>query len=117
MTVQGNSVTLPTGTESYSAIDTGTTLIGGPSSAISSIFAQIPGSAPGTGNFEGYFTYRESIDERHRGSSNLTSYLLQLVTLKSMSQFPSADRPGLSTLPILNSPRCPTLNVLVHSSR
>lgn len=57
MTVQGNSVTLPTGTESYSAIDTGTTLIGGPSSAISAIFAQIPGSAPGTGNFEGYFTY------------------------------------------------------------
>lgn len=57
MTVQGNSVTLPTGTESYSAIDTGTTLIGGPSSAITSIFAQIPGSAPGAGNFEGYFTY------------------------------------------------------------
>jgi cathepsin D len=64
MTVQGNNVTLPTGTESYSAIDTGTTLIGGPSSAVSSIFAQIPGSAPGVGDFEGYFTYREFIDER-----------------------------------------------------
>jgi len=57
MTVQGNSVTLPTGSESYSAIDTGTTLVGGPSSAIQAIFAQIPGSAPGTGNFENYFTY------------------------------------------------------------
>jgi len=57
MTVQGNSVTLPTGTDSYSAIDTGTTLVGGPSSAIQAIFAQIPGSAAGTGNYENYFTY------------------------------------------------------------
>jgi len=57
MTVQGNSVNLPTGTASYSAIDTGTTLVGGPSSAIQAIFAQIPGSAPGTGNFENYYTY------------------------------------------------------------
>jgi len=57
MTVQGNSVTLPTGTESYSAIDTGTTLVGGPASAIQNIFAQIPGSNPGTGDFQNYFTY------------------------------------------------------------
>jgi len=57
MTVQGNSVTLPTGTDSYAAIDTGTTLVGGPSSAIAAIYAQIPGSAPGSGNYEGYYTY------------------------------------------------------------
>jgi hypothetical protein len=57
VTVQGNSVTLPTGASSYSAIDTGTTLVGGPSDAIQAIFAQIPGSAPGTGNYEGYYTY------------------------------------------------------------
>jgi cathepsin D len=57
MTVQGNAVTLPTGTDSYSAIDTGTTLVGGPTSAIQAIYAQIPGSAPGTGNYEGYYTY------------------------------------------------------------
>lgn len=59
MTVQGNSVTLPTGTDSYSAIDTGTTLVGGPTAAIQALYAQIPGSAPGTGNYEGYFTYRK----------------------------------------------------------
>lgn len=59
MTVQGNSVTLPTGSSSYSAIDTGTTLVGGPSDAIAAIFAQIPGSAPGTGQYEGYYSYRE----------------------------------------------------------
>jgi len=57
MTVQGNGVTLPTGTDSYSAIDTGTTLVGGPTSAIQAIFAQIPGSAPASGNYEGYYTY------------------------------------------------------------
>lgn len=59
MTVQGNSVTLPAGTSSYAAIDTGTTLVGGPSAAIQAIYAQIPGSTPGTGNYEGYFIYRK----------------------------------------------------------
>jgi len=57
MTVQGNAITLPTGTDSYSAIDTGTTLVGGPTSSIQAIYAQIPGSAPATGNYEGYYTY------------------------------------------------------------
>ena len=58
MTVQGKSITIPTGSAAYAAIDTGTTLVGGPSSAIQNIFAQIPGSAPGTGSWEGYYTYR-----------------------------------------------------------
>ena len=58
--MQGNVITLPTGSSSFSAIDTGTTLVGGPSQAIAEIYAQIPDSAPGTGNFEGYYTYRES---------------------------------------------------------
>ncbi|KAG1780797.1 aspartic peptidase domain-containing protein [Suillus placidus] len=57
LTVQGSSVTIPSGSSSYSAIDTGTTLVGGPSSVIQSIFAQIPGSQPGTGNWQGYWTY------------------------------------------------------------
>lgn len=57
MTVQGNSIPVPTGSASYSAIDTGTTLVGGPSSAIQAIFDQIPGSAPATGNYQGYYTY------------------------------------------------------------
>ncbi|KAG1741270.1 aspartic peptidase domain-containing protein [Suillus lakei] len=57
LTVQGNSVTIPSGSSSYSAIDTGTTLVGGPSSAIQNIFAQIPGSQPGAGSWQGYWTY------------------------------------------------------------
>ncbi|KAG2142885.1 aspartic peptidase domain-containing protein [Suillus bovinus] len=57
LTVQGSSVTIPSGSSSYSAIDTGTTLVGGPSSAIQNIFAQIPGSQAGTGNWQGYWMY------------------------------------------------------------
>ncbi|KIK81195.1 hypothetical protein PAXRUDRAFT_199653 [Paxillus rubicundulus Ve08.2h10] len=57
LTVQGNAISIPTGSASYSAIDTGTTLIGGPSNVIQVIYAQIPGSQPGTGNWEGYYTY------------------------------------------------------------
>jgi len=50
---------LPPGSSSYAAIDTGTTLVGGPSQYISQIFAQIPGSAPGQGSFQNYYTYRK----------------------------------------------------------
>ncbi|KAH8991661.1 acid protease [Lactarius akahatsu] len=59
LTVNSNSVTLPSGSGSSSlaAIDTGTTLVGGPAAQISALYAQIPGSAPGTGNYEGYYTY------------------------------------------------------------
>ncbi|KAF9785153.1 acid protease, partial [Thelephora terrestris] len=57
LTVQGNSVSLGTGQNTYSAIDTGTTLIGGPQSAIAAIYANIPGSSPGTGDFQGYYEY------------------------------------------------------------
>ena len=60
LTVQGNSITLESGKGSYSAIDTGTTLIGGPQDAIAAIYANIPDSSLGTGDFEGYYSYRES---------------------------------------------------------
>lgn len=60
ITVQGSSISFEAGPSSYAAIDTGTTLVGGPQSVISEIYAQIPGSAAGTGNLEGYYTYRTS---------------------------------------------------------
>lgn len=56
--IQGNTINTPSGEASYAAIDTGTTLIGGPSEEIAKIFAQIPGSSPGTGPYQNYFTYR-----------------------------------------------------------
>ena len=58
LNVQGNTISLPSGVSSYAAIDTGTTLVGGPPQYISEIFAQIPGSRPGTENFQSYYTYR-----------------------------------------------------------
>jgi hypothetical protein len=60
MTVNGNSVTLPTGSDALAAIDTGTTLVGGPPDAIAALYAHIPNSQAGTGNMEGYYYYRKS---------------------------------------------------------
>ncbi|KAF9461540.1 aspartic peptidase A1 [Collybia nuda] len=57
LTVQGTSVALPSGSEAYSAIDTGTTLVGGPSEYMNALYSLIPGASPGSGNFEGYYTY------------------------------------------------------------
>ncbi|GJJ11469.1 hypothetical protein Clacol_005702 [Clathrus columnatus] len=57
LTIQDSNIPLPSGSASFAAIDTGTTLIGGPQSLIEDIFAKIPGSAPGTGDIESYYTY------------------------------------------------------------
>lgn len=43
---------------SLAAIDTGTTLVGGPAAIIQQMYSTIPGSVPGTGNYDGYYTYR-----------------------------------------------------------
>ena|ERR1700761_6222311 len=58
LTVNNQSIDIgSTAASSYSAIDTGTTLIGGPPAVIKSIFSTIPGSAPATGDYEGYYTF------------------------------------------------------------
>ncbi|KAG9309508.1 acid protease [Chiua virens] len=57
MTVQGKSISLTNGSASYAAIDTGTTLVAGPASAIAAIYAEIPDSSPGTGQWEGFYSY------------------------------------------------------------
>lgn len=58
ITVNGRTVTLPSG--NLAAIDTGTTLIGGPSAAVSAVYAQIPGSQPLSGNLAGFYGFRMS---------------------------------------------------------
>jgi hypothetical protein len=55
LTVQGSSISLGSGTNA--AIDTGTTNIGGPSSAIAAIYAQIPNSSPASDPYIGYYQY------------------------------------------------------------
>ncbi|WRT64773.1 uncharacterized protein IL334_001707 [Kwoniella shivajii] len=55
MTMQGKTVSL--GSSNMAAIDTGTTLIGGPESIITAIYANIPGSERMTGSYAPYFAY------------------------------------------------------------
>ncbi|PVG04891.1 acid protease [Serendipita vermifera] len=57
LTIQGTAIPLQEGSSSYAAIDTGTTLIGGPAEYIDQIAALIPGSTPGTEDYEDYFLY------------------------------------------------------------
>ncbi|KAG9096471.1 hypothetical protein FRC06_008624, partial [Ceratobasidium sp. 370] len=45
------------GVTSLAAIDTGTTLIGGPPDIVANIYKQIPGSQRGTGNMQRYWVY------------------------------------------------------------
>jgi cathepsin D len=64
MTVQGSSISL--GSSNMVAVDTGTTLIGGPESIIESIYAAIPGAERMTGSYANYYQYpcTSSIDVR-----------------------------------------------------
>lgn len=56
MTVSGNNVLPPSDRESFAVIDTGTTLVAGPSNAISQLYAHIPDSRPLTGDFQGFYS-------------------------------------------------------------
>ena len=59
VTVQGKSVSIPTGNAALSAIDTGTTLIGGPSDAVNAIYGAIDGAQPLGGSMQGFWAFRE----------------------------------------------------------
>lgn len=126
ITVQGSSVSLTSSSSSSSAqlavclvarlssssdvnsvqaIDTGTTLIGGPQDAVAAIYAKIPGAQAGTGALNGYYTFRTFslsfpfyIDTQH--------FLFQHAAQTSISPFRSAGHiHGPSTSPILSSRR------------
>jgi hypothetical protein len=58
VTVQGKSIAIATGNSALAAIDTGTTLIGGPSADVRSIWAAVPGSQPLDGEMLGYYSFR-----------------------------------------------------------
>ncbi|KAH9893556.1 aspartic peptidase domain-containing protein [Cubamyces lactineus] len=57
LTVNGASVSVGSGSAAYAAIDTGTTLVGGPQDVISALYAEIPGSQALSGQNAGYWTY------------------------------------------------------------
>lgn len=58
VTVNGQSVSISTGTAAVSAIDTGTTLIGGPTDGVQAIYQSIPNSQALSGEMEGFFAFR-----------------------------------------------------------
>jgi cathepsin D len=58
--VNGKSVSLSGGDAELSAIDTGTTLIGGPADDVAAIWAQVDGSNEITsGTYAGFYTFRK----------------------------------------------------------
>ena len=56
--MNGKSVSLPSGDLAVAAIDTGTTLIGGPTAAVDAVWGAVPGSEALGGNLTGYFAFR-----------------------------------------------------------
>ncbi|TFK74251.1 acid protease [Pluteus cervinus] len=54
--VNGNNVAITTGSSALAAIDTGTTLIGGPTTDVQAIWNAVPGSAP-VSNMQGFFSF------------------------------------------------------------
>jgi cathepsin D len=58
VTVQGKRVNIATGNAATAAIDTGTTLIGGPSDDVKSFWAAVPGSQSMGFEMEGYYSFR-----------------------------------------------------------
>ncbi|KAJ7782498.1 acid protease [Mycena maculata] len=55
--VQGSAITVPTGDSALAAIDTGTTLIGGPSDAVAAIWAAVPGSTIVGDSMPGFYEF------------------------------------------------------------
>lgn len=55
--VNGQSINIPTGSDAWAAIDTGTTGVGVPADTLQAIFAAIPNSQPGSGQTSGYYLF------------------------------------------------------------
>ena len=72
MTVQGITIPVASGS-SLAAIDTGTSLIGGPSAVVKAIYKAIPGSHTFQ-NMEGFYSFRTSL----RSNFNFSGVLMTL---------------------------------------
>lgn len=60
MTVQGKSISISS-SEGLAAIDTGTTLIGAPSTVAQQIWANVPGSVALSGQNQGMYAFRKHL--------------------------------------------------------
>ena len=102
--VQGKSI--PLGNSVYAAIDTGTSNIAAPASAIQTIYSQIPGSKPATGTWAGYYQYRTLSIPYADAASQTNPFLAQPAPPRSMSPFHSASPHGRCHLPTSPSTNC-----------
>lgn len=59
VTVQGSNVAITSGDSALAAIDTGTTLIGGPTADVNAIWKAVPGASAIQGQ-SGFFSFRKS---------------------------------------------------------
>ena len=59
VTSQGNTVSIPTGNSALAAIDTGTTLIAGPKTAVENVYSEIEGAQAEDGQLQGFFSFRK----------------------------------------------------------
>ena len=67
MSVNGKTIALPAGSNSFAAIDSGTTGVVMPPQVLSEVFAAIPGSQQiETGQLAGHYSFRESQPMQHR---------------------------------------------------
>ena len=94
VTVQGNNVPVTTGSSAFSAIDTGTTLIGGPSADVKAIYTAIPGSQPIQGA-AGYYSFRTSLSSDFNIRRILTAIQPAQPTCRSRLRLEA--KPGRST--------------------
>jgi hypothetical protein len=60
VTIQGKSISVSS-SEGLAAIDTGTTLIGAPSDITTEIWSNVPGSVALTGQYQGMYSFRTSL--------------------------------------------------------
>ncbi|KAI0272749.1 aspartic peptidase domain-containing protein [Gloeopeniophorella convolvens] len=85
--VNSNAVSLPSGSASYAAIDTGTTLIGGPSDQVSALYAQIPGAQAGSACLGAIFSFQ--------GSSSAPAWIVGDTFLKNVYAVFRAQPPSV----------------------
>ncbi|KAH9484944.1 Pepsin A [Psilocybe cubensis] len=91
VTVNGKSVSITAGDSAISAIDTGTTLIGGPSADVAAIWAAVPGSSPSLEN-PGFFGFPCTTDV-----AVTVSFGGKAWPISSQDMNTGPDQPGSST--------------------
>ncbi|KAI0697574.1 acid protease [Cytidiella melzeri] len=108
LTVNGQSVTLPTGEDAWSAIDTGTTGVGLPQSILSAVFSNVQGSEQRSDGYYEYPCAANPVVEVTWGSSSVSwpissaDFMLQQISEETcVAAFFPVDNTGSSAPPMI----------------